>query len=182
MSTSQFQTGYTIGGGQGEERKARLQREQADKKNKRRKTVFLVLGIVGTILALLVIAKGFNSLQEMLTARDEQEKVGSVKPTVDIVNEQSAEKVSSRVEDFVARLEESFIDSGMKVDHVILPAGKAREVDVFLKNREERYKMNLDRGAAVQVEDAIRMQKYIDERNIKVEYIDVRVEGRGFYK
>lgn len=182
MNATNFQTGYTIGGGHGEERKARLKREQADKKNQRRKTAFLILGVVGTVLTLLVIAKGFNSLQEILTTQEAQRKVKSVQPTVDIINEQSTEKVSSRVKTFVARLEESFIDAGAKVDHVILPAGKAREVDVFLKNREERYRMNLDRGAAVQVEDALRMQKYVDEHGVKVEYVDVRVDGRGFYK
>ena len=74
MSKTSFHTGYTIGGGQGEERKARLKREQADKKTKRRKTIFLILGVVGTILALFVIAKGFNSLQEMLATREIQQK------------------------------------------------------------------------------------------------------------
>jgi hypothetical protein len=42
--------------------------------------------------------------------------------------------------------------------------------------------MNLDRGVAVQVEDAVRMKKYLDQNNLQAEYVDIRVEGRAFYK
>ena len=40
--------------------------------------------------------------------------------------------------------------------------------------------MNIDRGAGVSVEDADRMIKYLNGGGF--EYIDVRVEGKGYYK
>ena len=58
MSKNSFQIGYTIGGGQGEERKVRLAREQKEKKEQRHKIVFVALGAVGVLLLLAVIAKG----------------------------------------------------------------------------------------------------------------------------
>ena len=46
----------------------------------------------------------------------------------------------------------------------------------------EDFKMNIDREPAVSAEDAKRMVNYVTERNIKPEYIDVRVKGKGYYK
>ena len=92
------------------------------------------------------------------------------------------DEISNRVKTFVARVEEGFSDNDLRVDHAVLPSGRIREVDVFLKGRGERYKMNLDRGVAVQVEDAVRMKKYLDQNNLQAEYVDIRVEGRAFYK
>ena len=177
MSKNSFQIGYTIGGGQGEERKVRLAREQKEKKEQRHKIVFVALGVG------FMIAKGFSSLQEMVTSKNEKEKIASIAPTVNIINENGQnDEISNRVKTFVARVEEGFSDNDLRVDHAVLPSGRIREVDVFLKGRGERYKMNLDRGVAVQVEDAVRMKKYLDQNNLQAEYVDIRVEGRAFYK
>ena len=183
MSKNSFQIGYTIGGGQGEERKVRLAREQKEKKEQRHKIVFVALGAVGVLLLLAVIAKGFSSLQEMVTSKNEKEKIASIAPTVNIINENGQnDEISNRVKTFVARVEEGVSDNDLRVEHAVLPSGRIREVDVFLKGRGERYKMNLDRGVAVQVEDAVRMKKYLDQNNLQAEYVDIRVEGRAFYK
>ena len=140
----------------GEERKVRLAREQKEKKEQRHKIVFVALGAVGVLLLLAVIAKGFSSLQEMVTSKNEKEKIASIAPTVNIINENGQnDEISNRVKTFVARVEEGFSDNDLRVDHAVLPSGRIREVDVFLKGRGERYKMNLDRGVAVQVEDAV---------------------------
>ena len=43
--------------------------------------------------------------------------------------------------------------------------------------------MTIDRDTAVSVEDGDRMLRYLKENGIEVfEYIDVRVEERGYYK
>ena len=79
-------------------------------------------------------------------------------------------------------LEGDVRDMGQEIDHVVLPFQKAREVVVFLKGREEYYKLSLDRGTAVQSEDMARMLNYLDEAQLKVSYVDLRVEGRAYYK
>ena len=118
-----------------------------------------------------------------VTSKNEKEKIASIAPTVNIINENGQnDEISNRVKTFVARVEEGFSDNDLRVDHAVLPSGRIREVDVFLKGRGERYKMNLDRGVAVQVEDAVRMKKYLDQNNLQAEYVDIRVEGRAFYK
>ena len=42
--------------------------------------------------------------------------------------------------------------------------------------------MTVDRPAAGQVEDAVRAIRYLTNRGITAEYIDVRVSRRAFYK
>jgi hypothetical protein len=43
--------------------------------------------------------------------------------------------------------------------------------------------MTTDRGAAVSVEDADRMIRYLTDKGIsEFEYIDVRVEEKGYWK
>ena len=120
MSKNSFQIGYTIGGGQGEERKVRLAREQKEKKEQRHKIVFVALGAVGVLLLLAVIAKGFSSLQEMVTSKNEKEKIASIAPTVNIINENGQnDEISNRVKTFVARVEEGFSDNDLRVDHAV---------------------------------------------------------------
>ena len=68
------------------------------------------------------------------------------------------------------------------IDRVVLPAQKAREIRVFITERGEYYKMSLDRGSAVQAEDLARMRHYLEEKGISPSYVDLRVEGRAYYK
>jgi hypothetical protein len=102
-------------------------------------------------------------------------------PTVEIVVEGGGE-VSERVSELVAKLERDFADLGFGVLRVVLPLGMSREVDIYLVDRVEYYKMSIDRGSAVQAEDAERMMRYLDERGLVVGYVDLRVEGRAYYK
>lgn len=177
-----FQIGYTIGGEHGVDRSARLAREKKAAQKRKKKIIFIIIGAVSALTALGLIMYSFSSLQEMKILEEQKALIKNLQPSVDIKDE-NQRKISSRVEDFVARVEEAFNDDGhYKVEHVILPKGRAREADIYLKGRNERYKMNLDRGAAVQAEDALRMLDYLKNQNIKAEYVDVRVEGKAFYK
>ena len=63
---------------------------------------------------------------------------------------------------------------------VDLPRDKSRELLVSLDGYKGYIKMNIDRGTGVSVEDADRMIKYLNGGEF--EYIDVRVEGKGYYK
>lgn len=106
----------------------------------------------------------------------------SLTPTVPIIDQNASESVSSRVNEFVALLENDVIAYGLSVERVVLPAQKAREMHVYVVGRSEYYKMTLDRRSAVQAEDMSRMVKYLSEREIECEYVDLRVEGRAYYK
>jgi len=103
------------------------------------------------------------------------------KPVAKIVDEGNG-GISSRVELFVYRLEQEAGDLGIKLEKVVLPLGKVREVYVYLQGREEYYKMVVDRSPAVMIEDANRVMRYLEGQGIKAEYVDVRVEGRAFIK
>ena len=72
--------------------------------------------------------------------------------------------------------------SGLKIIKAIIPTGKTREVDLYFEGRDEFYKCNLDRGTAETLEDVMRMIEYLKKRELKVSYVDVRIEGRAYYK
>jgi hypothetical protein len=63
-----------------------------------------------------------------------------------------------------------------------VPYQKARQLFVFVKEREEYYKVSLDRSSAMQAEDMGRMMSFLDENGVKCSYVDLRVEGRAYYK
>lgn len=140
--------------------------------------------IVGAVLitaAVAVVTFGVVRAIQSMVPGDDDRGGTEVNPTVRIIDESNAE-ISSRTKLFVWRLEQEAGDYGVKIAKVVLPRGLVREVDVYFENREERYKMQLDRSPAVMMEDANRIMKYLDREGIKAEYVDVRVEGRGYYK
>ena len=42
--------------------------------------------------------------------------------------------------------------------------------------------MTVDRAAVAQVDQAVKAMRFIDERRLRPEYLDVRVDQRVFYK
>ena len=42
--------------------------------------------------------------------------------------------------------------------------------------------MTIERGSTVQVEDAERRMRYLDSKELAPEYVDIRVEGKAYYK
>ncbi len=62
------------------------------------------------------------------------------------------------------------------------PYQKVREIDVYIKDHTEYYKMSLDRSSAVQAEDMSRMVLYLGQKEIVPTYVDLRVEGKAYYK
>ena len=70
----------------------------------------------------------------------------------------------------------------MRIEHVVLPRQKAREIDIYMEGRVEYYKMSLDRSSAVQAEDMHRMTLYLDQKELHPGYVDLRVEGKAYFK
>ncbi len=68
-----------------------------------------------------------------------------------------------------------------RVEAVVIPAA-TREVDLKLQGREYQIKTNTDRDPLQEAEDIANALKYFDQKNIKPEYVDVRVAHKAFYK
>ena len=163
-----------------DERKAKLERLKERKKTKR-KNVGIVFGVLLLVALIGVVAGHYIA---GIIAENNAKKVAPavLEPTVDISDENANTKLSKRVKEFVARLEDDARDEGYLIDHVILPLNKVREIHVYIKGRNEYYKMIIDRSSAVQAEDMGRMIRYLDKKKIKATYVDLRVEGKAFYK
>lgn len=171
--------GRTIVGAR-EKTESESERIRARKKQKNKRLLTGGMVVVGLLVVGGAIVLGcMKWFEEIKNPEVEEEKFV---PTVEIVDERGGRKITERVKSYVGMVECDFKDLGYKVSRVVLPEDKMREVDVYLDGRTEYYKLNLDRMTGVSVEDAVRMLKYLDKEEVKVEYVDVRVEGRGYYK
>jgi len=177
-----FRVGSTMAGDAKKARDARLQR-QSDRKRRvaKRATVISAFALV-VVVVLIVIMNIVVKEQAKREAERLAAEAVKMEPTVPIIDENAGNNVSSRVKDFVVDLESDVASSSLRVDRVILPANKAREIRIYLSGRTEFYKMSIDRGSAVQAEDMERMVKYLDDNGISPEYVDLRVEGKAYYK
>jgi len=157
------------------------ERMQARKKAHRKKTTsvfmaLLMMAIVGLICYIAV--KEFSEQH-----RQAQEEISEeVRINAQIVDEDNGGQISMRVKEYIAQLESDFQDLGYRVVKVTLPTGTSRELYVDLEGKEMYFKINIDRDTAVSAEDVKRMLKYLEERDLHPEYVDVRVEGKAYYK
>ena len=176
-----YRIGRTIAGDAfSDERKAKLERLKQRKKTKF-KNVSVVVGVV-VLIVLIGIVVGHYISELLAENKAKQTIVKEPEPTVVISDDNSGTEISARVKEFVARLEKDAKIEGLEVDRVVLPLNKAREIHVYMKERNEYFKMTIDRGSAEQAEDMARMTRYLDKRKIKAEYVDLRVEGKAYYK
>ncbi len=109
-------------------------------------------------------------------------------PTVQIVDEsgvspeQGSAVVGSRLLGFLGRIVSQAQGRGYTITKALLPRDTTRQVDVELQGISTRVKFSIDRGAGEQAEDMDRSLKFLKERGIGAEYVDVRVSGRAAYK
>ena len=68
------------------------------------------------------------------------------------------------------------------VTSVMLPEATTRQIAINVENVPYPIKLSVDRSAGEQAEDASRAIRYLMDKGITPEYIDVRVSGRAFYK
>jgi len=71
-------------------------------------------------------------------------------------------------------------DKGSVTD-IIIPAA-SREVDLKLQGRGYPIKTHTDRDPLKQAEDIINALKWFDGKKITPQYVDVRVEGKAYFK
>lgn len=109
-------------------------------------------------------------------------------PTVQIVDEsgvspeQGSTIVGTRLLGFLGKAVSQAQGRGYTITKAVLPQGTTREVDVHFEGISTYVKFSIDRGAGEQSEDADRSLKYLQSRNVKAKYIDVRVPGRAAYR
>jgi cell division septal protein FtsQ len=89
---------------------------------------------------------------------------------------------SNRFLGFVGRLLSSASSRNLDVAKVTLPTATTRQVEVTFTGKTTRYKVSVDRSAGRQMEDISRIVVYLSKRNIVPGYVDVRLEGKAFYK
>lgn len=160
------------------------ERMQARKKARRKHTtlvilVILVLVVIGlaAYLGVKQISREYDIVVGGQKTETEEYQVQAV-----IVDEDNRGRISMRVNQYIGELEQAFQALGYKVVKITLPTGKSRELYVDLEGRETFFKVSMERGAAVAAEDAVRMIRYLDERDLHPVYVDVRVEGKAFYQ
>lgn len=109
-------------------------------------------------------------------------------PTIAVKDDSGLESnggtvVSDRFLQFMGRVIALTNDSGsVRITGATLPRGYAREIDYTLEGRAYRVKTQLGRDAASQVADIVNAVKYIDSKNLKPEYVDVRVPSKAAYR
>ncbi len=162
---------------QAESESERLQ-ERRRIHRKRRNSVISAIVILGA-LGVLAYITGKNAMMEYETGKaQEEEYIIRVK----IVDEDNRGQISTRTKNYIAQLEQDMRDLGYTITQVVLPTGTSRELYVDVEGIETYLKVNTDRDTAVTAEDADRVLRYLGERDLKPAYVDIRVEGRAYYK
>ena len=152
--------------------------EREKVKNRQTRTVLIFAILVVAVSGLVIL--GIKSLAEAPLVNVGTETV-KYEPSVEIVDE-SGVGITNRVREFVGMLEQDFADIGYRLVRAAVPAGKRREVDVYVDGVPYYIKMNVDRGSAVSVEDADRMIRYLNTKGLVPGYLDVRIEGKAYFK
>lgn len=176
----QLKRGQTIAGEleQAESESERLQERKKIHRKRRRSVIFALLLIAA--LGVLLYLTGKNAMQEYEATEktgEEEYKLQAV-----IVDEDNRERISTRTKEYAALLEQDLHDLGYRATQFTLPTGMSRELYVDLDGEEEYFKVNMDRDTAVTAEDMARMVKYLHEQDLHPTYVDVRVEGKAYYK
>ncbi len=179
-----MQAGKTIAAKR-EKTESDSERERARRAIRKRK-VIAVTGVI--LLGASLVYLGFRALQEWIRWASTREEVVVVEkePTVEVIDDATGkrvEKLTSRMKEYIVNLEEEFKLLGKKVTRARIPQDKIREVDVEIEDFSGIIKISIDRNPAVSAEDAVRMLKYLDEEDEDdVEYVDVRIERKAYWK
>ena len=162
------------------------ERALARKKDKRKRTIRIAM-VSGLFLALVIVlallARSFiNQEREEVSQESEVIISRDYTPTVEILD-QGGQGITNRMKEYIGMVEADFRDLGYKVVKAILPTGSIREVDFYIEGRPGYIKMIIDRDAAVSVEDADRVMRYLASQGItEYNYIDVRIDGKAYWK
>ena len=158
------------------------ERQKAKRRTKKRRAIRVTIVVLLVALIVGLTVRGVKGWLDYYNGKDNAEQAQD-EPVVEIVDQNSSDKISDKMKKYVNQLAGDLKDLGYKVERVILPKGMMREVDVQIEGVAVGYiKTNLDRETATTAEDIDKMVRYLSERGISAEYVDVRVVGKGYYK
>ena len=156
------------------------ERMRARKAQRRKRGAAVVIGVLMVVILGVLLWLGARQLLDQ--PQDLAEVAEMYEIQAEIVDEDNTGRISERVRGYIGQLEQDLADLGYKVTRVTLPTGTSRELYVDLEGVEWFFKVTTDRDAAMTAEDMERMVRYLRERDLKPAYVDVRVEGKAFYK
>lgn len=157
------------------------ERMLARKKAHRRQTtsvlvVSLMMLIVG--LAFYLGMKEFAFTPEI----DTTDAAKNYQIKAEVVDEDRRGQISGRMRTYIVNLEQDLQEKSLTITKITLPTGMSRALYVDIEGQEAYYKVNIDRDAATTAEDIERMTRYLEEKNLRPAYVDVRIEGKAYYK
>ena len=182
---STFVAGRTIGEKRErlETKRERVAAREKDKRKNRLRIMLVSAGFIALITILILLAHIFLSREpEPVTIEPEPEMISA--PSIPIEDASaSTDKIPSRMQAYIGMLESDLRSYGYQPIKAVLPAGGIREIDIYLDGRPGFIKTTIDRGSGVTAEDADRMIRYLEGQGIaEYEYIDVRIDGRAFWR
>jgi hypothetical protein len=89
---------------------------------------------------------------------------------------------SNRFLGFVGRLVGAVNQQGYNVEQVVIPPSTTRQIELRIKGIGYVIKCSSDRSAGEQAEDIGRVIRYLEQRKITPQYIDVRISNKAFYR
>lgn len=109
-------------------------------------------------------------------------------PSVKIIDQSGVRQTagtaiaSTRFLNFVGRAVSESQKYGLSVEEAVIPVATTRQIELRIKDHPYPIKLSLDRPVGEQVEDMQRAVTYLDGKNAKPQYIDVRVSGKAYYR
>ncbi len=182
---STIKSGRTIG-----ERRERLEtaneRLEARKKVKKRQNRRIVLTVVGFLIffavAIFLIIKFVKQREQNESDTSTTAVVKTYAPTIEVIDHNSG-TITARMSEYIGQLESDLKSLNLVPIRAIIPNGAIREVDFYLDGYNGYIKTTIDRGAGVTAEDTERMLRYLKGIGVSdFEYIDVRIDGKAFWK
>lgn len=181
-----IRSGRTIG-----ERRERIEtsseRIAARQRTHRKKVARTLLTICGFLALTLLGALFFHILadkRESSTAAEPTRVIAT--PNIEIIDSDTLATgghISSRMREYVGQLEAGLRAYSIIPTRAVIPVGAVREVDIYLDGYQGYLKTILDRDAATTARDADRMLRYLADQGItEFEYIDVRIDGKAYWK
>lgn len=180
---STWKSGRTIG-----ERREKMEtaseRAATHKKNEKKQKYRLAFTVLGFALAAVAIVWGVKFFFENREPEDyTPEYKVPYAPTIEVVDEAGRGEITSRMKEYIGQAEADFRELGYVPTKVVIPKSGVREVDFYLNEHPGFIKLIIDRPTGVSVEDADRMIRYLSSQGVaEYSYIDVRIEGKAYWK